>query len=1194
MADQYPPGFVPDDQPPKQAAGGVATASAAPAYPPGFTPDSPNANNGAAGSPPAATQDHPSSFWNEAVVNPAKQLMSGYQESVASGAHALGNAATGIGKLTGTKPGGFFQDTEQYATQRAKELADGRQDLASKIYRGIGATPGTIAKYMLGSEVAGPIAGMGAVDALTAADQGPVEAAKAGVKGALTGGALRAMAPASTTARTLGGAVAMGGQTALAGGDTSDVVSSALTGGAMGAGAGSASERALYQKSQQTGKVAKPSVVDPKTNPTGALIQGLRPRSTQVDFDQSLNRALPELRAAQAKTGPIEDVDSLLDAAHVAQRDVWDRYEQQGGQNIKADMSPVAQAIRASLPKKAAYENPGMVDSVNALADRYDGKVFPLQQVEDFLQETNAELATYEAKYPGVKTQLLKSNPETAGLVAQGDALRQVLYGAIDTGGGSGAEAADLKRTYGALSDVKQTAMRRKVIAERQAPLNLTQQIARIDAMKGMGRGALTAAGGIATAHPGMVLRGVGDMAVAGLEPAAAAWVKEQNSTNGLIRNAFKNYTPGPRPAVANWREGVTNPGVFTGPSTVPASGTPADAARAISENQPYSAAESANVFENNIPATEVQPFNPAAESAQVLQYAPEPEPPPNTFLPADPTGKSAAESAQTLMQAPQSKQAIESAQLLQHLPPSGQRALPGGLPPTSIQTWNPPPSAPDVGGSRRGDIVRPPRSIAHLLGRSIIEQQPPEQPPPAAAPMPPPAAPPVAPVASPAQGSIIKPDEAPVQAVTAPTAEPAQGAGRQPAVLGPRQASNPTWHGSETTIRIPGDPASYQARYALRELADVQPSHNSANLQPNPAYQLTNDRNYADPRNAERILKQVAEFDPAYLTSESPTAENGAPIIDQNGNVLGGNSRTMTLGRVYQSRPDAAQAYRDALAQKAQQYGLDPEHIASMKQPVLVRELNGYLDPTETQRAVTDMNKVGTAALTPAEQAIADSRRMSGPAMDFIGSKIEQQGPDGTLAQALEGNNGREVVQKLIDEGLINTAEKNKYLNERGLVTDEGKSRISKLLVGRLFRDPSQLDRTAPELRNKLEKVTPAVARVTGSDWDITPHLQEAIELLDEARQRGMKNLDDLRAQTGMFGDTTGYSPEAFALAKALQESPTKATKAFRQYANDANYAEGGTLLGNAPTKAEAFADAFGSGAPTMRVPNGFMAPPQ
>ena len=405
----------------------------------------------------------------------------------------------------------------------------------------------------------------------------------------------------------------------------------------------------------------------------------------------------------------------------------------------------------------------------------------------------------------------------------------------------------------------------------------------------------------------------------------------------------------------------------------------------------------------------------------------------------------------------------------------------------------------------------------------------------------------------------------------------------------GSRQPGNPVGYGAGTLVRIPGETGGFEARYSIRELDDVYPSHNPRTLAPNPDYQLRNDRDYSEPRNSERILKQVAEFDPAYLVADSPDATNGAPVIDRNGNVLGGNSRTITLARAYGDRPDAAQAYRAALADKAAQLGIDPNQVARMRRPVLVREVTRELSPQETQSAITDLNKTGTAALTPAERALADSRRVSANTLDFIGQKIDEQGPDGTLAQALKGDNGRQVVQTLVNEGVISIAEKPQYLNERGLLTKEGKNRISRLLLGRLFSDATQFDQTPPELRNKLERVTAPLARLApGSEWDITPHVREALDLLDDARQHNIRNLDDLRAQQGMFGDAR-YSPQAFAVAKALQQAPLRVAQAFRQYASDANYAAGGNLLGNAPRQPEAFGAAF----PDSAGARGIMPPP-
>lgn len=915
-----------------------------------------------------------------------------------------------------------------------------------------------------------------------------------------------------------------------------------------------------------------------KVDPTIAAVRIWKPTPSDSGFTERLPTALSQVKAHA--TEPISGNETALKAIDNAISGHQQAYEnwmdQARSAGVTAPGNPIVQATAQAIPDTMWRERPAEAQAIIDRAQRaYGEQNLTVDQLDRLRAAKNAELDAFYDKAEGKQIASEIAGTPLAVVKSQVEALRDGLYSALDPQG-QGLGPRQIKRQQGDIIDLRDAALRRRntIIGEKSVSTG--------EAIK---RG----------------LAGIADIPGKAVTGKLGEGTPINGPSDPLIRRMFDAVEPAeplPQPPQINPAQKLI--GGTVAPLPPQQSQGQAQPVPGVTQTHGFSPTP-AQTFrmpagpDSSGPVPQFVPPNMGSTSTRLLPAASSPVGVSGVIAPdmagqiqegvkqfdAGPRQLPAATSSVGVSGtiAPDyTGQAIQGTKQFTGGPPQIAAPEPG-QPPLNVLPTGPgsvgPAGTVPLRSTERG-IRMPSKSIAQTLGRAIIDVTPE------------PSVPPVAPPPS----ARMAPDEAQDQAPV-PSQGPA-GTGRASAVLQPSPGGNPVGSGSETTIRIPGNPAIYQARYALRELADIQPSHNPANLQPNPFYGLTNDRNYADPRNAERILKQVAEFDPEYLTTESPTAENGAPIIDKNGNVYAGNSRAITLGRVYGTRPDAAQAYRESLIAKAPQYGFDPQQIAGMKQPVLVRELTAPLDSTEAQRAVTDMNKVGTAALTPAEQAIADSRRMSGPALDFIGSKIEQQGPEGTLAQALEGKNGQEVVQKLIDEGLINTAEKNKYLNERGLVTDEGKSRISKLLVGRLFRDPAQLDKTAPELRNKLERVTPAIARVTGSDWDVTSHVQEAIELLDDARQRGIKNLEDLRAQQGMFGDMTGYSPEAFSIAKKLQESPTMAAKAFRQYANDANYAQEGTLLGNAPTMAEAFAEAFKPTAPQMRVPNGMMQPPR
>ena len=429
---------------------------------------------------------------------------------------------------------------------------------------------------------------------------------------------------------------------------------------------------------------------------------------------------------------------------------------------------------------------------------------------------------------------------------------------------------------------------------------------------------------------------------------------------------------------------------------------------------------------------------------------------------------------------------------------------------------------------------------------------------------------------------------------VSRPVAEPARiqpEAPSEPAapaseVLGPRAgegapvppSAEPVRSAETTKVRIPGSDRAYDATYALRELDDVTPSHNPANFQPNPKYPYVNDRNYADPVNAARVVENSSpkRFDPAYLVNDNPDATNGPPVTDATGNVFGGNSRTMILNRVYENHPEQADAYKKYLAEHAEQFGLDPQAVASMKRPVLVREVPYVPDP---QKAIRELNITPTAQLSQAERAISDARTLPQKSMDFLSGKLDEAGDNATLADVLEGKGGAEVVNRLIDDGVFTVQDRPALLNERGAPTKEAKDRIGRILLGRLFDSPEELEGAPPSLRNKLERIAAPMAKVEGQEgWGLHETVREAMRVLEDARSHGIKNLGDLTSQEQLFG-ASEYRPEAITMAERLQaDGPRKLADSFNQYANEASLArpDQATMF-EPPTQSDSFTAAFG-----------------
>jgi hypothetical protein len=416
--------------------------------------------------------------------------------------------------------------SSNFATQGAGRMAAG----AAKMTRpGISPKLGGASEIFRGAaQIASPVAA-GALPA--AAFAAPVATAL-GMAGGLAGG---------KAARS--GAAALGGN--------EDVQNFAEdVGSAAGGFAGVRSSRpvsaTMDRARQRISDVRNGIVADPKLT----LTQALKPRSTALGFNKSLDHALPDLKAAETVRGPIENVDSLLDAVNIAKktnRQQWKQFTGPSSQmGTQVDLTPVADSIVASASETMKLENPAQYQALIESSNRYRGK-FPIEKVENLLRDTNAELDSYYAKYPTAQRSALRANPETAALAAKADELRSSLYNALDDPGlGEGPRT--LNRRYGALLDVEEEAQRRKNVAMRQQPENLTQQLSKVQAYGKTALGAGKLAAGALSGSGRLAASGAGDVLEATALRRGSDWMKEQQTTDALIRRAFKSYKGGPNP----------------------------------------------------------------------------------------------------------------------------------------------------------------------------------------------------------------------------------------------------------------------------------------------------------------------------------------------------------------------------------------------------------------------------------------------------------------------------------------------------------------------------------------------------------------------------------------------------------------------------------------------------------------------
>jgi hypothetical protein len=368
----------------------------------------------------------------------------------------------------------------------------------------------------------------------------PAAAVSKGVKGA---GLLTKMAAE--------GAMGAGVAAVQTGGDSSSM--------ALGAGFGAALPpagkvvKAGYQAAQRAaygakegglgGAVASAMRTAAPADPKTLITQALKPRSTNTRFVESLDRSLPELKVAEETLGrPISGLDDLLEATKVAKKNVRAIYDQMAGPQREmgstVDLSPVAEAVTKSIPKRTALQAPQVAESVAAKAATYRQR-FSLEDAEQLLRETNAELDGFYAKYPTAQRRALASDPAVAALEAEAKTLRNVIYMALDNPG-QGKAAREVNQRYGALLRLEEETYRRANVAKRQQPESLSEQIGAVRAAGDAARGAWRLMHGDVS--------GAADLASAGAMRSTGKFLKEQQTADALIARALKSFSGRPVP----------------------------------------------------------------------------------------------------------------------------------------------------------------------------------------------------------------------------------------------------------------------------------------------------------------------------------------------------------------------------------------------------------------------------------------------------------------------------------------------------------------------------------------------------------------------------------------------------------------------------------------------------------------------
>ena len=240
----------------------------------------------------------------------------------------------------------------------------------------------------------------------------------------------------------------------------------------------------------------------------------------------------------------------------------------------------------------------------------------------------------------------------------------------------------------------------------------------------------------------------------------------------------------------------------------------------------------------------------------------------------------------------------------------------------------------------------------------------------------------------------------------------------------------------------------------AVIEASQLQPSHIQG--QRNPMFFIEE----AQPKNrAEAVsmfaAKEMAEgIRPQEITG-SATAYTGAPTINSRGEVIQGNNRSDALRYLWENKlPEQQQTYKQYLIDNAEQFGIDPEAVNAMQQPVLVNMLD--VDDAEAirlgQMTAQDTESGGVERIKPKNVA-----QKLGEDMRSFASQLLRSGDEEASFGQLVDRNGTDVLKWMAQKGAITNTQYQSAFDSKGNLTAEAKNDLQKVLYQAVFKGGSQ-----------------------------------------------------------------------------------------------------------------------------------------
>lgn len=366
------------------------------------------------------------------------------------------------------------------------------------------------------------------------------------------------------------------------------------------------------------------------------------------------------------------------------------------------------------------------------------------------------------------------------------------------------------------------------------------------------------------------------------------------------------------------------------------------------------------------------------------------------------------------------------------------------------------------------------------------------------------------------------------------------------------RWKAAPKVEGNAVTRTLP-DGTVIKGHYVLVEAGAATPSHDPFNgWNTSNGFPVTedgkniNDRDYKNDTDAQQITTQIAQTYDGQAVAQVPVVSSEGIVYDGNGRTIAGNIAAAN---------NTDEAYIQALADNAGNFGFAPEQVAGMQHPRVYMQTDEDLPYNTTTFAKFNAQEKKSQGST--NRAVSSSKKLTEAARDGMLRILDDYG---TLDAFFASENGaKDIVRSLLDNGII-TQQEVAGLTEstdKGFVlSPAGKDYVTDLLIGGLFDEQTiRMLGNDKGLKQSILRAMPSIVenRRLG-DYALTDNINNAIRLLYEARKAGAAYPLYIRQVDAFEGKVSDrFSPFEMLLAEEMSSGVENFRQVLNLYNNSA-----------------------------------------